>query len=142
MEILMKLSSAFFAAALALSTLAGCSGSDGEIAVDAASSPLTSEGNDKLFTLRIVDAREGGYPLEGLVVKVTVDGGEPLTVSYEATDTNGNGVLDKDESLECIESAENQLDASVAGKELEVELYAKIDGEETKVGSSTWTPAK
>lgn len=138
----MKLSSVFCAAALSLSALAGCSGGDGEIAVDAASTPLTAEGNDKLFTLRIVDAREGGYPLEGLVVKVIVDGGEPLTVTHTATDTNGNGALDKDEALECVESAENQLDTSVAGKELEVELYARIDGAGTKVGSSTWTPAK
>jgi hypothetical protein len=145
MELPMKLSVLRFASCLAvvsLATLAGCSSGDGEIAVDAATSPLTASGNDKLFTLRLVEAREGGYALEGLVVKVTVDDKEPFTVACAPEDANGNGAIDKDEKLECNEAEGNQLDASAAGKELDVELYAVIDGDETKVGSATWTPAK
>lgn len=138
----MKLSILLVTAAVSLVALAGCSGGDGEIAVDAATTPLTAEGNDKLFTVRIVEAREGGYPLEGLVVKAIVDGKDPLTLVCTPADANGNGALDKDETLECSEAADNQLDASVAGQEIDVELHAKIDGEETKVGSATWTPAK
>ncbi|MDF2698377.1 MAG: hypothetical protein K0S65_6761, partial [Labilithrix sp.] len=101
-----------------------------------------AEGNDKLFTVRVVAAREGGYALEGLVVKAILDGKDPVKLACSATDTNGNGKLDKDEKLECSEPAENQLDASLAGKEIDVELYAQIDGEETKVGGATWTPPK
>lgn len=139
----MKLAGFFFAAALvSVFVLAGCSGGDGEIAVDAATTPLTAEGNDKLFTVRLVEGREDGYPLEGLVVKAIVDGKDPLTVVCTPADANGNEALDEDETLECTEPAENHLDASVAGQEVEVELYAQIDGEETKVGSAAWTPAK
>ncbi len=139
----MKLSGFFFAAAVSVVGLAGCSGGDGEIAVDGSATPLTAEGNDKLFTIRIVEAREGGYPLEGLVVKVLVDGkDDPITVSCTPMDANGNAALDNDEKLECVEPGTNILDASVAGQELEVELYAKIDDAEEKVGSAAWTPAK
>ncbi len=138
----MKLSALFFLGAVALSAVAGCSGDDGEIAVDAATTPLTSEANDKLFTLRVIEARAEGYPLEGLIVKTIVAGKDPLTVVCTPADANGNKVLDKDETLECTEGATNQLDASVAGQEIDVELYATIDGKETKVGSATWTPAK
>ena len=138
----MKLSRFFFAAAVSIAALVGCSGGDGEIAVEAAATPLTAEGNDKLFTIKIVEGREDGYPLEGLVVKAIVDGKEPLTVSCSPADANGNKALDKDETLECTETATNQLDATVAGQEIDVELYAQIDGAETKVGSATWTPAK
>ena len=138
----MKLSGLFFAAAVSVSALVGCSGGDGEIAVDAATTPLTAEGNDKLFTIRVLEAREGGYALEGLVVKAIIDGKDPLIVSCSPLDANGNSALDKDEKLECAETATNQLDATVAGQAIDVELYAKVDGEETKVGSAAWTPAK
>lgn len=138
----MKLSGFLFAAGLAVATLPGCSSGDGEIAVDAATTPLTTEGNDALFTIRIVEARETGYPLAGLVVKALPDGKDPIVVSCTAVDANGNSALDKDESLTCAEAGTNVLDATIAGAELEVELFAQIDGKEEKVGSATWIPAK
>jgi hypothetical protein len=138
----MKLSGFLLAACLGVASLAGCSSGDGEIAVDAATTPLTTEGNDKLFTIRIVEARETGYPLAGLVVKALPDGKDPIVVSCTAVDTNTNGNLDKGESLTCTEAGTNQLDATVAGSELDIELYAQIDGQEEKVGGASWTPAK
>ncbi len=138
----MKPSHLALAVSVSLAALAGCSGDDGEIAVDAATTPLTSEGNDKLFTVRVEGAREGGYGLDGLVVKAIVDGKDPVQVTCSATDANGNKALDKDDKLDCSEAGENLFDATLAGKDIDVELYAKIDGTETKVGSATWTPAK
>lgn len=138
----MKRSGLLALALASFAALTGCSGDDGEIAVDAASSPLTAEGNDKLFTVRILAAREGGYALDGLIVKAIVDGKDPVTVSCSTTDANGNGTLDKDDTLACAEGATNEFDTTLAGKEVDVELHAKIDGEETKVGSATWTPSK
>jgi hypothetical protein len=142
LEIPMKLKALLVAFALTTSFLAGCSGGDGEIAVDSASAPLTSAGNDKLFTLRIVEARDGGYPIDGLVVKATVDDKEPITITCVPTDTNANKALEKGEVLECTEAATNQLDSSVAGKEIEIALTAKIDGEDVTVGTASWTPKK
>lgn len=127
---------------LVLSALTGCSGGDGEIAVDGATSPLTAEGNDKLFTIRVLDARDGGYALDSLTVKVLVEDKEPVTVTCTTGDKNGSGTLDKDDTLDCTEPAANQFGADLAGKDIDVELDAKIDGEDTKVGTATWTPAK
>ncbi|MBX3207402.1 MAG: hypothetical protein KF764_20305 [Labilithrix sp.] len=138
----MKLAALLSLVAVSLAALSGCSGGDGEIAVDAATSALTAEGNDELFTIRIVEAREGGYALSGLVVKAIVDGKDPLVVSCATSDANGNGVLDKDDKLTCKESGTNDFDASLAGKEIDVELYATIEDKETKVGAASWTPAK
>src|SRR5690606_1879174 len=59
-----------FAAVLVVG-LIGCSGNDGEIEVEAASSALTDQGNDALFTVKLVEAREGSYELAGVHVKVT-----------------------------------------------------------------------
>ena len=39
-------------------------------------------------------------------------------------------------------SLRRQFDDSIARQDVDVELYAQIDGAETKVGSATWTPAK
>lgn len=138
----MSLSKLALVVSLAVAALAGCSGGDGEIALEPATSPLTSEGGDQLFVIRIVEAREGGYALSGLAVKAIVDGMDPLTVSCSPTDANGNGALDTGDTLTCSETADDQFDASLAGQEIEVELYAQVDGAETKVGSATWKPSK
>jgi hypothetical protein len=120
---------------------AGCSGSDGEINVEAASAALTDKGQDSLFTIKVVAARDDGYSLEGLVVKATPEDKDAIVVACNANDANGNKTLDKDESLGCAEGAENQFDATLAGKEIKVELFAQIDGKEERVGESTWKPA-
>ena len=38
----------------------------------------------------------------------------------------------------CTEPAENRLGKDLAGKEIEVELFAKIDGAEERVGDATY----
>lgn len=137
----MKVSGLVFAVAVAIAALTGCSSGDGEIAVEAASSPLSAEANDKLFTVKIVEAREGGYALDKLVVKAIVDGKDPIIVSCTTQDLNTSKTLDKDDKLDCAEGAENKFDTAIAGQEVDVELYATIDGKEELVGSSTWTVA-
>lgn len=125
---------------LGLSALVGCSGDDGEIAVDAAATPLTAQGSDKLFTIRVVEAREGGYALDGLSVKVITEDDKTIDVNCTPHETNGNNMLETNDTLDCVESAENQLGPELAGKEVDVELHAKVDGEDETVGSATWTP--
>lgn len=122
---------------------AGCSGNDGEIEVDAAGTALTAEGNDALFTLRLVGARDGGYALAALKVKVTPADKDAIDVSCTPNDTNGDGKLGEGESLVCREGATNILDPSIAGTEaIKVEMFATIDGKEETIGDAEWTPAK
>jgi hypothetical protein len=128
------------AAAALLTTIAGCSGEDGEIAIEAAPSPLTTGTTDALFTIKVVSAR--AYPLDGLVVKAVVDGNAPLTLTCVTADVDADEKLGKNDSLTCAETGTNQFDAAVAGKEVDIELYARVDGEELKVGSAPWVPAK
>lgn len=138
----MKLSPFVLAALALVATATGCSSGDGEIAIDAATTPLTAEGNDQLFTIRIVDAREDGYTLDGLVVKALPDGKDAVILSCTPSDTNGNQKLEEGETVACSEGTSNQLGPDLAGQEIDVELYAKIDEEEQKVGGATWTVAK
>jgi hypothetical protein len=138
----MKLSLFVLATLALVATITGCSSGDGEIAIDAATTPLTAEGNDQLFTIRLVDAREGGYALDGLVVKALPDGKDAIVLSCTPSDTNGNQKLEKGETIACSEGSTNELGPDLAGKEIDVELYAKIDDEEQKVGGATWTVAK
>jgi hypothetical protein len=138
----MKLSLFVFASFVFASVVVGCSSGDGEIAIDAATTRLTAEANDQLFIVRLLEARDDGYALDGLVVKALPDGKEALVLTCTPTDTNGNKKLDKGESLSCAEGPTNQLGTDVGGTELEVEVYATIDAAETKVGSATWTVAK
>jgi len=121
---------------------AGCSSSDGEISVTAATTPLTEKGSDALFTIKVVDGVEEGYALEGLIVKVTPEGKSEIKPVCTPNDVNGNKKLEKNESVTCVENAANELDATLAGKELKVELFAKVDGEEKSIGESKWTVAK
>jgi hypothetical protein len=140
----MKLSVLFgFAALLALSSsMMGCSGNDGAIAVDPATTPLTTQANDALFTVRVTEARDDGYALTGIVVKAIPEGKDAITLSCATTDKNTNSKLDKDDSLVCNEGATNVFDATFAGNEIPVELYAQVDGKETRIGDAKWTVAK
>src|SRR5436190_8592000 len=123
-----------FTAFTALATFAtGCSSSDGEIAVTAATSPLTEKGSDALFTIKIVEGAEEGYALEGLVVKITPEGKAELKPVCTPNDTNGNKKLEKNESVTCVENGTNELDAALAGKAVKVELFAKVDGAEQRI---------
>ncbi len=132
-----------FASTLVLGALAaGCSSSDGEISVTPATTPLTANGGDALFTVKVVEAAEEGYALEGLVVKITPEGKSEIKPVCTPNDVNGNKKLDKDESVTCVESSTNELDADLAGKEIKVELFAKVDDEEKRIGESSWTVAK
>ncbi len=139
----MKLSLSLSALTLSsLALVAGCSGNDGAIEVDPAATPLTAQGNDSLFTVRVTEARSDGYDLKGIVVKATPDGKDAITVVCTPTDKNSNSKLDKDESVSCKEGADNAFDATIAGKEVNIELFATIDGKEERVGDGKWTPAK
>jgi hypothetical protein len=51
-----------------------------------------------------------------------------------------DGKLDNGETIACSEGGTNVLDATLGGTQVEVELYEKVDGKDTKVGSATWTP--
>lgn len=121
---------------------AACSGNDGAIKVDPAQTALTDQGKDSLFTLEIVEARDGGYASDTLKVQVTPDGKDAITVSCSFSDVNTNKKLDVGDKLACTEGAENTLGAAMAGQEAKVELFATIDGSEERVGDATWTPAK
>lgn len=50
-----------------------------------------------------------------------------------------NQKLDKGDTLSCVEPADNRLGPDLAGKEVDVELFAKIDGEEESVGDATYS---
>lgn len=118
----------------------GCSGSDGEISVASASAAPTDAPNEPLFTVKVEAAREGGYALTGLEVKATPDGKDAVTLSCTPKDENANQKLDEGESLACAEGAANVFGKDTLGKEVEVELFAQIDGKATRVGAATWKP--
>lgn len=122
--------------------VAGCSGNDGKIEVESAGATLTDKGGDSLFTIKLVEARDEGYALDGLRVKVKPDGKDAVDVTCTVNDLNTNNKLDKGDTMSCAEPATNAFGADVAGKEAEVELYAKIDGSEERVGDATWTAPK
>jgi len=134
-SILFTLSVALFCAA--------CSGNDGEISVAAASTPLTDKGNDALFTIDVVDAPSDGYAKDQIRVHVIPPDGKPETdVTCSLIDTNTNQKVDKGDKLTCLEGADNKLDATLAGLESTVQMFATVDGKETRVGDGTWTAAK
>lgn len=134
-SILFTLCLAMFAAA--------CSGNDGEIKVAAASAPLTDKGSDSLFTIEVVDASSDGYATDKIRVHVTPPDGKPdADVVCTLDDVNKNQKLDKGDKLSCAEGADNKLDATLAGLEVTVELFATVDAKEKRVGDGTWKPAK
>jgi hypothetical protein len=134
----LRFETALVPAMLALATLAGCSGNDGKIEVDSGTSALSDEGNDTLFTIKLVEAREDGYALDGVKVKVTPEDKEAIDVTCKINDVNSNSKLDKGDTLSCTEPADNVLGKDLAGKEIEVELFAKIDGAEERVGDGSY----
>ena len=108
-------------ASVSFATLAGCSGNDGKIELDTSSSAaLTDQGNDSLFTIKLVEAREDGYALDGVKVKVTPDGKDAIDVTCKVNDANANSKLDKGDTLACTEPADNRLGKDLAGKEIDV----------------------
>jgi hypothetical protein len=132
---------ATLAAALSLSALvAGCSSSDGAISLDTSETKLTSQADDALFVVKVDDARDDGYALEGLVVKVSVDGAAAQDILCTPQDTNTNKKLDKGESLKCTEGPTNIFDEKTVGKACKVELRAKIDDKDELVGDADWKP--
>lgn len=131
--------------ALALSAAAsafvtGCGGTDGKISLDTSNATLTDKPNDFLFAVKLDDARSEGYAPDALTVKVTLPGKDAVALVCTAKDANGNGKIEKGESLSCNEGATNVFDAQIAGKQATVELSAKIDGKDDTVGDTTWTP--
>jgi hypothetical protein len=127
-------------ASLSLVTVAGCSGNDGKIEVAAASSALTDQGNDTLFTITVVEARDEGYALDSLKVKITPEDKEllDLTTTCKVTDVNANSKLDKGDTIVCNEPSQNTLGKDFAGKEIDVELFATVEGKEERVGDASY----
>jgi hypothetical protein len=133
----------FAALAFATSLMACSDGGEGKVEIEAAKTALTDQGKDKLFTVKIVEAPADGYGLEAMSVKVLIEGKEPITLSScTALDANTNTKIDKDDKLECAEGEANVLGVDLAGKELEVEVYAKVDGNDKLVGKADWTVFK
>lgn len=118
--------------------IAGCSGNDGQIEVDTASSALTDQGNDTLFTIKLVEARADGYAFEGVKVKVTPEDKDAIEVTCKINDLDSSSKLNKGDTLSCTEPADNELGRDLAGKKIEVELFARIDGAEERVGDATY----
>lgn len=133
----MKLRSAMLAVAL-LGWASGCAGNDGAIELDAAGSALTDQGNDALFTLEVVEAPEEGFALEGVKVRVTPEGKNAIDVTRTIDDRDANAKLSKGDRLSCQEPAQNALGKDLAGKEMEVELFARADGTEERVEDATY----
>jgi hypothetical protein len=121
--------------------LAACSGNDGKISVEDEGGALTDNGGDALFVVKLDEAgREEGYALDGLEVKAAPDGKDAIRVACTPNDANGNQRLDRGETLSCKEGSANDFGAGLSGKEVKVELFAKIDGDEERVGDAKWTP--
>ena len=133
----MKLRLAMVAFA-AVIVVAGCSGNDGGIEVDTASSAITDQGNDSLFTIKLVEAREEGYGFDGVKVRVTPEGRDAFDATCKIDDLNSSSKLDKGDTLSCTEPADNKVGKDLAGKEIEVELFAVIDGSEERIGDATY----
>lgn len=128
-------------AAVLVASTAACSGNDGKISVEPADSALTDEGNDTLFTVKVDEAGQSeGYALDGLKVKATPDDKDAIDVVCTTNDANGDGKLGKDETLSCKEGASNDFGKELSGKDVKIELFAKIDGDDQRVGDATWTP--
>jgi hypothetical protein len=71
-------------------------------------------------------------------VKVTPEDGEAIEVTCAVSDVNANSKLDKGDTLSCAEPAENKLGKDLAGKEIDVELFATIDGSEERIGDASY----
>ncbi|MFO0738403.1 MAG: hypothetical protein U0270_21090 [Labilithrix sp.] len=127
--------------ALSVALLAGCSSGDGEITVEGSKTPLTDNANDDAVTVTVKDAPEEGYPLEKIVVKAKAPDKDAIDLACTTNDVNTNQKLDKGDTLSCKEGETNVLGADLAGKEIEIELHATVDGEDTLVGGATWTAA-
>ena len=125
-------------ALVAVLALVGCSGNDGKIEVESSSAALTDQGGDSLFTIKLVEAREDGYAFEGVHVKVTPEDKDAIDLTCTINDLNTNKKLDKGDTVTCVEPAENKLGKDLTGKEIEVELFAKIDGDDERVGDATY----
>jgi len=130
-----------FASLLTTSFLIGCSGSDGEITVEAAKTPLTDNGSDDAFTVTVKDAPEEGYAIDKITVKAKAEDKDAVDMTCTPNDANTNQKLDKGETVACKEGATNALGADLAGKEITVEVHAQVEGEDTLVGEATWTAA-
>jgi hypothetical protein len=117
--------------------LAACGGSEAEVKLEPASAALTDKGEDALFTLEFEGAPEKGY--EAVTVKALIDG-KATDLTCNLSDANSNKVVDKGDKLSCVEGKENAFDSKLAGKSIHVELYAKVDGKETRIADAVWTP--
>lgn len=127
--------------AVSVALLAGCSSGDGEITVEGSKTPLTDNPNDDAVTITVKEAPEEGYPLDKITVKAKAPDQDAVDLSCTTNDANTNQKLDKGDTVSCKEGETNALGAGLAGKEIDVELHAEVDGEDTLIGEATWTAA-
>jgi len=129
--------------AASLAAGAGCSilGDEADVTVQASDAALTDKGSDKLFTLTLSDAPKA-YDAEKILVRASADGVADKTLVITFGDKNGDGKLDKDETIDCVEPAENAFGPSIVGKEVKVVVLYTGDGSEKEIANATWTPAK
>lgn len=123
-------------------TLLACSSGDGEITVEPSKTPLTDNGSDPAVTVTVKEAPADGYALDKLSVKAIPDGKDAVDLSCTPNDVNNNQKLDTGDTVTCNEGTTNALGADLAGKDIEIELHAVVDGDDTLVGKATWTAAK
>lgn len=143
LEIIMKNSHSFsLVLAFTAALLAGCSSGEGEITAEGSKTPLTDGGGDDAVTVTVKDAPSDGYALDKVRVRAKpADGDATFDLACTTTDANNSGLLDTGDRLACKEGTSNDLGASLAGKDIKVELHAEVDGEDVLVGEATWTAA-
>jgi len=95
-----------------------------------------------LLTLTMTKGTEA-YDLADILVAANLPGQTATAVNFTHTDANGNGKLDKGDSLVCKEPPVNLFDATTVGKSVKVALTVKRSGSTvlTSLASETWVPA-
>ena len=64
--------------------------------------------------------------------------GYNFVTTCKVTDVNANSKLDKGDTIVCSEPSQNTLGKDLAGKEIDVELFATVDGAEERVGDASY----
>jgi hypothetical protein len=101
---------------------------------------LTTGAGDNLFTLTLSEATKD-FPIADISVNAGLPGQTATVVNFTHNDLNGDGKLNKGESLSCKEPIVNLFDATTVGKPVKVDLAEKENGTFFVIGGATWTPA-
>ncbi|MBL9039807.1 MAG: hypothetical protein JNG84_14920 [Archangium sp.] len=126
---------------LAVVVLAACGAPNGvDLRVADSPEPLTSLGNNSLFTLRLFTA-PASYALLDLQVEAKL-GATTTPLNLTLTDTNANGALDVDEEVVVREPTINFFDGTTVGQAVTVQLSVKPMGAvSSTLATAVWTPS-